>query len=60
MVQGFKNAPFIFQQIMETLFHDMFGSKLEIYFDDILIKAKTIEEHNKLLTKYVEDYPMKD
>lgn len=49
MVMGFKNAPMIFQRIMNKIMAGMLGKGVEVYLDDILIHAKTLNEHDRLV-----------
>lgn len=44
---GITNAPEIFHKLMVDLLSDVPG--VECYIDDVLIHAKTVEEHNKTL-----------
>jgi len=48
MLSGLTNAPSIFQDMMNHVFSDMIDLGLLIYMDDILVYAKTEEEHNGL------------
>jgi RNase H-like domain found in reverse transcriptase/Reverse transcriptase (RNA-dependent DNA polymerase) len=49
MVMGYKNAPMIFQRIMNKILGEKLGSGVQAYLDDIIIYAKTIEEHDELV-----------
>ena len=51
MVTGFKNAPMIFQRIMNKIFNDLIGHGIEVYMDDIAIHGKNEEEDNKFMGK---------
>lgn len=42
---GLTNAPAQFQAHMQTIFGDLLDISVVIYFDDILIFSKTLEEH---------------
>ncbi|XP_039012179.1 uncharacterized protein LOC120141335, partial [Hibiscus syriacus] len=42
---GLKNAGATYQRAMVTLFHDMMHKEIEVYVDDMIVKAKTEEEH---------------
>lgn len=44
---GLRNAPEIFHRIFSEIFSDIPGVK--IYIDDIIVYAKSVEEHNKIL-----------
>ena len=46
---GFSNAPSTFQALMNKLFQPLLGKGVLCYLDDILVYAKTPEEHEKLL-----------
>lgn len=49
MPMGFKNAPSIFQKMMDNILGDLTGKGVEAYLDDIVVHAKTKEEHETLL-----------
>lgn len=51
MPMGFKNAPSIFQKMMDKLLANVIGLGVEVYLDDIIIHAKSRIEHDKLLYK---------
>ncbi|KAE8716079.1 hypothetical protein F3Y22_tig00110156pilonHSYRG00339 [Hibiscus syriacus] len=40
-----------YQRAMVTLFHDMMHKEIEVYVDDMIVKAKTEEEHIENLRK---------
>ena len=46
---GFRNAPNIFQRLMEIVFGDQIGETCIVYIDDILVFSETVEEHYKAL-----------
>jgi RNase H-like domain found in reverse transcriptase/Reverse transcriptase (RNA-dependent DNA polymerase)/gag-polyprotein putative aspartyl protease len=48
MPLGLCNAPSVFQQMMNEIFHDMLDDGVLIYLDDILIWAETEEELTRL------------
>ncbi|WUR03409.1 reverse transcriptase [Vairimorpha necatrix] len=48
VVMGLKNSPQIMQRIMIKIFEKYLGRGIEVYMDDIVIHAKTREEHDKL------------
>jgi Reverse transcriptase (RNA-dependent DNA polymerase) len=54
MVMGYKNAPMVFQRIMNTVLSDYIGKGIEIYLDDIIIHANNIENHDYLVRKVFE------
>jgi len=49
MLFGLTNAPSIFQDMMNHVFLDLIDLGLLAYMDDILIYAKTLEEHNRMV-----------
>ncbi len=50
MYFGMTNAPGAFQALMNHIFHDMImAGKLVVYLDDIMIYAKTLEEHRVII-----------
>lgn len=42
---GLKNAPSIFQRVMDDVLRDHIGKICYVYIDDIIIFSKTLEEH---------------
>jgi hypothetical protein len=54
MIVGYKNAPMIFQRIMNKILKDELGKGVEAYLDDVVVHASTIEEHDKILKKVLE------
>ena len=46
---GLTNAPGVFQQAMHAVLHDLIGKICLAYPDDIIIIAKTAEEHARNL-----------
>jgi len=46
---GLSNAPATFQDMMNHIFRDMLDLGLLAYMDDLLIYAKTVEEHDKIV-----------
>ena len=51
---GLKNAGVTYQQTMTAIFHDMMHHKVEDYVDDIVVKPRRQEDHDKLLRKVFE------
>jgi len=49
MPMGLSSAPSTFQRAMNSLFHDLLDSGVVVYLDDVLIYARTREEHDRLL-----------
>ncbi|KAE8715750.1 C2H2 and C2HC zinc fingers superfamily protein [Hibiscus syriacus] len=48
---GLKNAGITYQRAMVTLFHEMMHKEIKVYVDDMIVKARTEEEHIKNLRK---------
>ncbi|WRX23660.1 Reverse transcriptase domain - like 10 [Theobroma cacao] len=48
---GLKNAGATYQQAMMTLFHDMMHKKVEVYVDDMIVKARKTEDHTTNLER---------
>lgn len=48
---GLKNASATYQRAMTTVFHDMMHDIMEDYFDNILAKSRTREDHLEVLAK---------
>jgi hypothetical protein len=46
---GLTNAPAVFMRLMNDVFRDYFDDFIVIFFDDILIYSKTLEEHARHL-----------
>ena len=49
MPMGFKNAPMIFQKIMNQELREFLHKGVEVYLDDIAIHAKEEEKHDQIL-----------
>ncbi|XP_026830969.1 uncharacterized protein LOC113563505, partial [Ooceraea biroi] len=43
---GLKNAPSTFQRLMDTVLIGLQGNELFVYVDDIVIYARSLQEHN--------------
>jgi hypothetical protein len=48
---GLSNTPATFQKMMNHIFRDLLDLGLIVYLDDILIYAKTEEEHDGIITE---------
>jgi len=48
---GLKNAGATYQRATVTLFHDMMHKEIEVYVDDMIAKARTVDEHITNLRK---------
>ena len=46
---GLKNAPAVFQRLMQTVLGDLHLNGVVVYLDDIVIYSKTVKEHFELL-----------
>ncbi|KAM2945659.1 hypothetical protein COP2_028548 [Malus domestica] len=42
---GLKNAGATYQRAMNTIFHDLIGTIIEVYIDDVVIKSKRRQSH---------------
>jgi len=51
---GLTNASATFQDKMNHIFHDMIDLSLLIYIDDLLINAKTEEEHDRMVKEVLQ------
>ena len=51
---GMKTAPKTFQRAMDIALKGLIGNGVFCYMDDILIHAKNLEEHNRLITEVFE------
>jgi len=47
MLFGLKNAPAIFQRLMDLVLLGLQGKELFVYMDDIVIYATSLEEHER-------------
>ena len=47
MPMGIKKAPATFQRLMDTVLKGMYGTEVFVYLDDIVVYAKSLEEHHK-------------
>jgi hypothetical protein len=51
---GLTNTPATFQDMMNHVFSDMIDLGLIVYMDDILVYAKTLEEHDNLVRRVLQ------
>ena len=51
---GLKNAPGIFQRVMDDILREHIGKICHVYIDDIIVFGKTLEEHLSNLEKVLE------
>jgi hypothetical protein len=51
---GLTNAPVVFIDTMNIVFHDYLGRFTIVFIDDILIYSKTSEEHEEHLRKVLD------
>ena len=51
---GLTNAPAIFMDTMNRVFHDYLDQFIVVFTDDILIYSKTLKEHKEHLQKALE------
>jgi len=54
MLFGLTNAPATFQDMMNHIFRDMIDLGLLAYIDDLLIYAKTKEEHDRIVKEVLQ------
>ena len=51
MPLGLKNAGATYQRAMTAIFHDMMGSEVEDYVDDLVVRAKDFEDNLQVLER---------
>jgi hypothetical protein len=51
---GLTNAPAVFMDMMNRVFHDYLDQFTVVFIDDILIYSRTLEEHKEHLRKALE------
>src|SRR6266498_722403 len=51
---GLKNAPALFQRMMNHILQEYLDDLVAVYLDDIIIYSKIFEEHIKHITKVLE------
>ena len=54
MTFGLKNAGATYQWAMNYIFHDLIGSLVEVYIDDVVVKYKTAKGHLEDLKRVLE------
>jgi hypothetical protein len=54
MTFGLKNAGATYQRAMNYIFHDLIGSLIEVYIDDVVVKSKEYDMHLADLRKVLE------
>jgi hypothetical protein len=45
MTFDLKNAGTTYQRAMNLIFHDLLGSMIEVYIDDVLVKSDSMDDH---------------
>lgn len=60
MPMGYKNAPFIFQRIMNHELRKWLGKGVLVYLDDIVIYGKNEKEHDLIYTEIVKKLEKKN
>nr|CBG76432.1 OO_Ba0013J05-OO_Ba0033A15.19 [Oryza officinalis] len=53
MTFGLKNAGATYQRAMNYIFHDLIGSLIEVYIDDVVVKSKEYDMHLADLRKFL-------
>ena len=51
---GLKNTPATFQRLMNKVLSGLQGDEILVYMDDIVIYARSLQEHTKKLTTLLE------
>ncbi|GAA0155892.1 hypothetical protein LIER_13513 [Lithospermum erythrorhizon] len=51
---GLKNAGATYQRMVNNIFKEQIGRKMEIYVDDILVKSKVRDDHLNILRESLE------
>jgi hypothetical protein len=62
MTFGLKNAGATYQRAMNLIFHDLLGTVLEIYIDDVVVKSDSMNNHLadlRLAIKWMHRYGLK-
>ena len=53
---GLKNAPAVFQRMMDTVLEDLLGDFCLVYLDDVIVYSKTLEEHEHHLKEVLKRF----
>lgn len=48
-----KNAGATYQRLMNKIFKDQIGRRVEVYVDDMIVKRKTFEQHLAYLEEII-------
>ena len=51
---GLTNAPAHFMALMQEVFHELLDTCALVYLDDVLIYSRTVDEHDKHLTRVLQ------
>ena len=51
---GLTNAPAHFMALMQEVFHELLDTCAVVYLDDVLIYSRTVDEHDKHLTRVLQ------
>ena len=54
MTFGLKSARATYQRAMNYIYHDLIGSLVEVYIDDVVVKSKEVDDHIADLRKVFE------
>ncbi|KAI4293288.1 hypothetical protein PAPHI01_2562 [Pancytospora philotis] len=60
MPMGFKNAPMIFQRIINKELKEWMNVNCMAYMDDIIVYGRTVEEHDRVLREILEQLSRKN
>jgi Reverse transcriptase (RNA-dependent DNA polymerase) len=48
MVMDFKNSPQVLQRVMNVILENFRGKGIEVYMNDIVVHAQTVEQHDRM------------
>ena len=51
---GLKNAPAKFRRLMNIVLSGLNGNEMFVYLDDVVLHAKTLNEHRQIYLKLLE------